>query len=265
MNRADFFERIRQTCKSEQDYLIALIKARGFLVEIIDGKPYLSDNSCLHDKRYMDDARYLNRLLIESECGDLCGRSILLSSKLNSAAFEDLFDSRPPCGGASWYDSYNWQYFQRREHAWKVDVSCLDSFIARYIKAISACCIFTGGSCDGNHPGRSTMVIDMSVIGSEIWHELICKKYIINRYNIEWNSCCTIVRFDERTKYETYYEVNCAADFLYRNRQKLREIKRKALEDLSPSYFRHHSFEEIKALFSERVNRLFAENPICEE
>ena len=265
MNRADFFARIRQSCKSEQDYLIALIKARGFLVEIIDGKPCLSDNSCLHDERYMDDARYLNRLLAGSECGSLCGSEIVPSSDLNVAAFEDLFDARPPYGGESWCNGYNWQYFQRREHAWKVDVSCLDSFIARYIKAISACCIFTGGSCDGNHPGRSTMVIDMSVIGSEIWHELICKKYIINRYNIEWNSRCTVVKFTERTKYETYYEVNCAADFLYRNRQKFREIKRKALRDLSPSYFRHHSFEEIKALFSERVNRLFAENPICEE
>ena len=101
--------------------------------------------------------------------------------------------------------------------------------------------------------------------GSEIWHELICKKYLINRYNIKWDSCYSGMQFTERTKYETYYEVNCAADFLYRNRQKFREIKRKALRDLSPSYFRHHSFEEIKDLFSERVNRLFAANPICED
>ncbi len=257
LQKMEFFERIRRNCSTECEYLIELIKMRGFFVEVTD------DGLCLSDNAHSDDIKYLDMLLLKTGCGSVQGDMIILNPQSDTAAFERVFDDRPIYGSESVSNDYGWNFFRQRKHGRKIQVGYLDPFIARYIKAISACCVFTAGSCDGNHPNRRKMIVDIEGEASTVWHQLICRAYLIGRYKIDWSEDYCKIIFDRETKYRTYYEVNRAATFLYEHRQAIREIKQRAFDGMTASYFRHHSNHEIKGAFIERAERLLFEGSSC--
>lgn len=65
MTRTDFFEALKDNCSTEKEYLIGLIKLRGFLLVEKDNRLYMSDNS------HSDDPKYLDSLLRKYEIGRL--------------------------------------------------------------------------------------------------------------------------------------------------------------------------------------------------
>lgn len=257
MTREEFFIKICGDNATTEQAFISLLEARGFLIEHLAEGFYLSDNG--HD----GDGVYLNQLLEKYGLGFVDGRRIVVTGSGFSEFIDTEFREGYRIGKSAEWSNGDWRWFKNHEYGTKAVVSDLEPFIARYIKAISACAVITISCCDGNHPGKREMLIKTSGMGSMPWHRLICEKCLVDRFNINWAENYAVVRFSNASKYDTYYAVNMAADLLYRNRKEIRRIKKAALEDLSNSYLRNHSPAEIEKEFIGRAAELFESSAIC--
>lgn len=251
MIQEDLFKKIKNNYSSDRAYIIELLKFRGFLFEELTDKVMLSDNS--HDS----DREYLGDLLTRYNLGYIVNNEVVITNVDYMEFIQNEFREGKQIGIPSCWQGRDWRYFKRREHGEKVAVSWLEPFIARYIKAISACCVLTVGSCDGNHSGENKMFIMTEGEGSVPWHKLICEKCLVSKYDIDWINDYTAIQFSAETKFSTYYEVNKAAEFLYSNRKEIRRIKDAAFCRMSNGYLKHRTTEEIKKEFIERAAELF--------
>lgn len=251
MNKDNFFEKIYDNATNDTEVVINLLKARGFLLYKNGKQYYMSDNGHVFDERYLDV------LLKKYEIGYVNNREILITKPNNAYLFQEEFEREKVIEGGSCINQRDWRYFKRRQHGEKAAVSWLEPFIARYIKAISACCVLTIGSCDGNHSGKRKMYIITEGDSSISWHKLICEKCLINKFDINWANDFTEMRFKPETQYRTYYELNMAAEYLYENRIRIRQIKDDAFKDISERYLKTHTPEEIEKEFIGRAATLF--------
>lgn len=256
MTRDEFFGRIRQECSNQQDYYIELLKARGFLIDVINGKYYLSDNSHSDDAGYLAEIIGDNGQAIEAEGNTF---EIVLKDNPDVLPLENLFSVNAQIGGEAEGNGCGWFYFKHRIHAAKVPVNMLDPFVARYIKAFNACCVMTDGCCDGNNHGQNRVSITITSGACEEWYELICRKLIAGKFNIIWGNGYRFITFKRQDKYLVYFELNKAAEYIYNHRKELRDIKSAALAaDWTPSDFRHRS-DIVARVFIRKASRLLDE------
>lgn len=243
----EFFYYIKEKCTNEEEYAYEVLMARGFLLE--DKRFVISDNS--HNK----DGEYLNRLLKKYNIGEVDGRIIKLT---DIAGIENLYKVEDCREGEAVDYGYNWKVFRQRHHGHKVYVFDLEPFVARYIKSISACGINTWLSCDGNHQNSSAnrIVIETSGGGSKVWHEILCTRFLKGQFILNWDKEFSKIKFNNKTKWKTYIELNKAAEFLYTNRIILRYAKDKAMKKISKSMIKHKSPEEINDMFINSVNKI---------
>ena len=245
-----FFNALKEKCSNEKEYAAEILKARGFLLE--DEGLILSDNS------HRDDVTYLRELLKEENLGKIRVNKIYINRGAN---VEKIFYKDNLISEVATSNGESWKMFVHDSFAPKVPVRFLEPFVARYVKAINACGARTCGSCDGNHRtrGNSQRLYVDCVYPSDILHEIIRKRLLAERFNLNWNCShgYSEIIFDKTNKWETYIEVNRAAEFLYNNRIKIRQIRREAADGISVSMARHLSHEELANIFSERANRLF--------
>ena len=242
-----FFDSIKEKYSDEEGYAAEILKARGFLLE--DAGLVLSDNS------HRDDALYLNELLTEANFGEVRGNKIFIRPDAN---VEKIFYKDNFIGVVADSNGESWKKFVHNSFAPKISVRCLEPFVARYVKAISACGVATWCSCHGNHPNRNKILIDFTAEPHRLWHEIICKRLLDKRFKFKWNHEYTAaIYFNKRDKWKKYIELNRAAEFLYNNRIKIREIRREASDGISNSMTRQLSSEELAKIFSERANKLF--------
>ena len=245
MGMEKFFDYIKQKSTSEEEYTYEVLMARGFLLE--DKRFVLSDNSHELDKKYLE------RIFLKYNIGQIEGNKIIIS---NSDKIENIFNRKDVGGCEAAGNAYDWEMFRNRQHGFKVPVSILEPFVARYIKAISACGINTHGSCDGNHPGEKLVRIDTSEGGCSCWHTFICKKILSRYFELDWNRTYNEIRFNKDNQWATYIELNRAADFLYSNRVEFRKVKTEAMAPLSCSELRHKTNEELNDIFINNVDNL---------
>lgn len=251
MTKEDFFEKIRKESSSKEAFIIDLLKLRGFLFAEDTSQLSLSDNS------HNSDYKYLFDMLNKYKLGEFADGRIVIYDTDCDEFINTEFRENNQIGIPSCWRCRDWEWFKRREHGDKVAVSLLEPFIARYIKAISSCCVLTVGSCDGNHPHKNEMYIMTEGEGSIPWHKLICEKCLVGKYDIIWKNDYSSMSFSENTKYDTYYTVNKAAEYLYANRKEIRKIKDEALGEISTNYLRHHTSEEIEKEFIMRATEMF--------
>ena len=103
-------------------------------------------------------------------------------------------------------------------------------YVGRYVKAINACGVATLMSCDGNHHTEEDfqrISIEFAGKPSSIFHEIIYKRLLAERFILSWSYRheCLEINFDKADKWRTYTEFNCAGEFLYNNRIKIRQIR----------------------------------------
>ena len=249
MTRNEFFKIIRGS-SSEELYLIELLKFRGFLIEKDDNGYFLSNNS------HKDDRIYLNELLIKYSLGHIEENRIIIENAINVSLFENEFAENTQIGGETGQKDFGWDYFYTHLCGFKAKVRDLEPFIARYVKSISACGVFTEGSCDGNHKNAKSMYLQICISGSYEWNELIVKRLLYGKYRLKWSEGYTDIFFDKTSKYDTYLEVNKAAVYLYDNRIVLREIKRKALEEFTVGFLRKGDPQIIEKAFVKKASAL---------
>lgn len=250
MTRTDFFEALKDNCSTEKEYLIRLIKLRGFLLVEKDNRLYMSDNS------HSDDPKYLDSLLRKYEIGSVNGNEIVIIDNPDATLFEGEFQENTSIPMEVVTMDTDWRWFKYRIHGEKAPVEVLEPFIARYVKAISAACVLTVGCCDGNHRDRNKIYLQLSGCGSVTWHRLICEHFLKDKYDLQWMNDYTAISITPDTKYNTYYQLNMAAHEIYDNRMLLRRIKTKALEGMSNSYLKRMN-ENIEKEFVGNVIELF--------
>lgn len=255
MGMEEFFNYIKSRCASEEEYVYEVIMARGFLLE--ENSFVLSDNS------HKDDGAYLNELLKENNIGRLEGRKILISSFSN---IERIFDVNNYRNVTASSITESWGEFAQKQYTPKVLLRILEPFVARYIKAVSACGVLTWCSCDGNPPVShgSRIAVDISEPSSRAWHRLLCEKYFKEGIKLNWNEEYSRIAFNKRTQWNTYIELNRAAEYLYKNRKKFREIKNKSFTGISSNQLKKLSKDEVEEFFRKAAGTLLDEYKISE-
>lgn len=231
MTIADLFLKIKHSCATDEEYLYALLKFRGFLLENCEGGVRLSDNSHSDDKDFL--LHYISAFGSMNENGIIC-----LHKQADTSLIENDFIQRIQIPEeVLWRPNRTWVHFNRRQHGHKVSVRVLEPFIARYIKSISACGVMTIGCCDGNHPFHCNTLIQFDGRPSAIWHKLIVECVLNKFFPLPWDDSCFGVQFIPPEKFDVYYKLNLAAEFLYNNRFAFREIKQKVFSTLDSDYF----------------------------
>ncbi len=257
MTKEELFERIKSESASEEEYLINLLKFRGFLIDAGEQGYSLSDNGAREDPGYLD------KLLKKYDLGQVEGNKLIITNADNAKLFLQEFKEGTRILVEACGRDFGWSYFKSRPCGHKAAVSWLEPYIARYVKAISACGVLTAGSCDGNHEGSKRMYLQLENQGSAPWLKVISEKCLVGRFRIRWIHEYQAMHLKPEIQFDTYYEVNKAAEFLYENRLAIRKIKRLALSDMSNSYFKHHTDEEITEEFTKRAEKLFDESGLC--
>ncbi len=254
MNKLDYFEQIISRFSTREEQIIAILKARGFLIDQDDKGFYLSDNAAF------EDLGYLSQGIKEYSLGEISGCHFVYSSigrKVicdktarisisKSGSIRDailFFEESGRVGYECCYQAHTWSEFVFRDHGVKIPVKNLEPYVALYVKAISSCGVLTDFSCDGNHRSGGRIIVG-AAYPYKIWHEQI------------WNQCIDYprkifdgIRFTKTTQYETYYAVYMIASWLYENRLALRNIKRSACGEI-PKH-------DIRKNYTDKAERAF--------
>ena len=220
-----------------------LLIRRGFLLEQHGEDFVLSDNS--HD----DDSAYLNEILTTYNIGLLDGNRIIITND-NPNELQALFNPVPrgSVGVGSNLIYHSWNTVRNRYYARKIPVRWLESNIAYYIKALSACGIYTGGCCDGNHPGSSKLFIEFDGPVYMQLHACFWENLLDDMFPIKWNQSYTMVDLTT-SRQEQYEKLYQAADFVYNYRHELGEIRMKSAQWIHKRVPKRMSDEDIQNRF----------------
>ena len=145
----------------------------------------------------------------------------------------------------------------------KIPVRLLEPFIARYIKAISACGVATWCSCDGNHGNREKFYrILIDFVGVTFyWHKMIFEKCLAKRFKLDFNFSRDRgnlkFEFPASDKWKAYIELNRAAEFLYNNRKKIRQIKSDTIQQVAVKNSRRQIAKISGKEFYDCASKLF--------
>lgn len=216
----DFFKTMIPS-ENPEDRAIEYLKARGFLIDNNEGRWLVSDNS------HPDDANDLDQILQEYELGEVAGDEIVITNPENAEQLRKLFTGQKSFQLCMSYDSFRGSidYFCSRVYGLKVPVMKMDPFVARYIKAISACGLITETSCDGNdHAGRK-FYIGLAGKPNTFWHQVLWNRFLSRKFDVRWDRNGKEFSTWISGKFRQYTEINRAAEFLYENRVRMRELK----------------------------------------
>ncbi|MDD5900752.1 MAG: hypothetical protein PUC73_07680 [Lachnospiraceae bacterium] len=214
--------------------------ARGFLLEYVDSKIMISDNS------HIKDARYLDEILRTYDIGRVCGDIVLIQDIDNTQRLLQLFEGGQQIRQEMCCYYYDWRYFSRRVHGFKVPTIDLEPYIARYIKAISSAGVLTYSCCDGNHGEKESYVrIGFSGYPSMMWHRFLWKEYYSKSFALDWDCNYTCIRVTEDNRKDIYRELNRVAADIYADREALRKVKQKSTRWINRRVIREYNEEEI--------------------
>lgn len=237
---------------------IELLRRRGFLIEPIEGSFFLSDNS------HHNDWVYLNTILRNFGIGYCTDTGqIYITHKEKAFLLKEMFNPIPPgsVGGESFNQTHLWIYLKIRDHAEKIPVYLLEPNIAYYIKALSACGIYTGGCCDGNHPGVNRLIIEFDYPAYKDLHACLWKVQLGKRFDIEWDNTFTRINLKNNRKGQ-YSELFKAADFIYTNREYYQTVRKLAARWMTKKIIKRTASEELKSRFIEELTMLLQQSSL---
>ena len=179
---------------------------------------------------------------------------IVISKTANVESVIDFFTSIERIGKESCICSHSWYQYAIESLGPKANVRELEAYVSYYVKAISACGVYTCRSCDGNHLDGGGLYVD-SEYPSYIWHNCIWSKIIQRRFGpIPYIG--SSIKFTHMNQAAIYTIVYHIADFLYQNRFHIRDLKKQTLENINSHFIRHHSSKEIEAFYTEECERI---------
>lgn len=269
---------------STHETIIKILQARGFLIDLVDGRYYLSDNA------HPDDAEYLAKGLKDFGLGEIkncsnreatCRKSlrtytcfstyskkrilphtleIVLKEDASVKSATDLFQGIEIKGGEAGPCIITWSQYKQGLYGRKVELAFLEPYIAFYVKAVSACGVWTASSCDGNHDHGKRIYIEADR-PSDIWHECLWRYLVQPRFeSIAYIGKGIRVNDDNRAK--IYQTVNEIAQFLYNKRIEIRGLKRRSVENITKQYCKHATYREISEFYRSECCRVLQGEPV---
>lgn len=260
--------------------IIEVLKARGFLIDKTEDGFYLSDNATIGDAEYLSEGfnKYqIGRVINDEDYLEKSRRNwdefggsyyykalrphsvkICIDKNASIKAAIDFFNCRGRVGHGVAYCTVEWVQYVTEVFGEKMPVECLESYVAFYVKAISACGVDTNCSCDGNHKDGGKIFVYANY-PSNIWHENIWK-YIVQPLFGTIPYIGKKICFDRDSQEETYLTVYYIAKYLYNNRFAIRWMKRLSVQGITKEYREYHSKEEIEQYYYEECKRVINEN-----
>jgi len=236
---------------------VKMLKRRGFLLERQGEDIILSDNA------HVDDIEFLSEIVNNTYIGYLDGNRLIITDDKPEKIWP-LFAPISPgsVGVGSCIVTHSWNKMKTRFCANKIPVRWLEANIAYYIKALSACGIYTGGCCDGNHPGRKELYIEFDGPAYKELHKCIWEVLLVDRFSINWNKSFTAVDL-QKERQDQYDQLFFAADYIYQNRQWLRDARMESAAWITKSIRKRMSQEEITERFMREIKANLAKYSYC--
>ena len=266
MTKEQFFEHICRNCITEEEKIFAILVARGFLIEKIGSRYYLSDNAHAEDARYLAKAIEVYNIGEVIDSGErikssrkvwninCCERSyqydslsphaveICIASNAQAKQAVSLFEGLEIHGGEAGANTISWLQYSREMLGKKVKLDLLEPYIAYYVKAVSACGVYTASSCDGNHEECRRMIVEADG-PSDIWHRSIWEFLVKPHFdNIPFVGNC--LPLTESNQFERYLQIHEIAAFLYKNRIAIRAIKEQSVSGIVERYRKSRVFRK---------------------
>lgn len=278
MNKEQFFESLCNTCITEQDKIAAILLARGVLIEKIDGRYYLSDNADIGDVDYLarvveafqlgkvvDSGKRVTRrrrswrdddprCSYEYESLVSQGVEIIFDRNVDVRQAAALFEDQKRIGCEAGANRIGWPQYTREVLPTKVSLSILEPYVAFYVKAVSACGVFTASACDGNHRDGGRIIVE-SHSPSDIWHKCIWEYLVRPRFG-PLLFIGTGIPFTSNDQYEKYLLINQIASFLYDNRIAIRERKTQSVSRITKKYRKKRTDTEIIRFYEDECRRV---------
>lgn len=226
---------------SDEERVAKILKYRGFLLEKDDNYYVLSDNSHAQDEKYLIEI--VNRFGI----GEYNNHKLYIVNNDYKSLIDGLFVDNGQIPSNEYHKNLGWLHFRNRRCGYKAPVKILESYISYYVKAISACGVTITGSCDGNHVDKHEAFLQTAYPGTRVWHRYLWDEVIPNDYSCDLSNNGMGFLFGT-CKYETYYNLMRAADYLYDNRVNLRKLKRKSFTGMTQRFLKEASDEEIACI-----------------
>ena len=271
----------------EKKITIEVLKARGFLIDEEAGKFYLSDNASVGDCEYLDKVleKYaLGKLSVDEDFAISSRRcwgkyasaynykykslkpkqvEILISDNVVVEKVFELFEYIGHNGSEAGPVSRTWGQFVIEILGPKPDITWLEGYVALYVKAASACGVYTCFSCDGNHINGGKIYV-YADYPSNIWHEYLWK-YIVRRKFGDVPYIGNGINFqDTESQTRIYKLVYDIANYLYDNRIEIRKIKERTVSRITKKYQHLHSTDEIEAFYKMECEHILSDDKIYE-
>lgn len=236
---------------------IYLLSRRGFLINNNEHGFFLSDNSDSHDREYLEE------ILSSYEIGfiDQDGYIIIKNDSSVLTALLDLFApvKQGTVGVGSCICTRSWSYHVRRRfHTPKIPVKWLEANVALYIKALSACGIYTGGCCDGNHPNRDFLYIEFEPPYHHI-HKAMWEYHLKYVFNLEWDNSYSSINLKENRQNQ-YDELFHAAQYIYAHRWNFIDIRLEASKWITKKALKQLGEEDVRQKFLKEFAKSLKKN-----
>lgn len=278
-NKNFYLDGIINPKDSSTKNIVEIIKARGFFIEEKNGKYFVSDNASIADVEYLKDLfeRYKLGSIIDAGKYDTKRRmqrnpnflpyvyeyqaiipgtiEIIISEEATIESATKLFSDMGQNSSQAGPCVYAWLPFTIESLSGKVSLSCLESYVAFYVKAISACGVQTCYSCDGNHKNGGRIYVH-SDYPWELWHSCIWR-YIVQVKFGDVPYIGSGIVFDDTNQKEVYRLVYDIATYLYDNRVEIRKLKNLTVENINKKFRKTHSKQEIEQFYFEECERVF--------
>lgn len=266
-----------------QTKILDIIRSRGFLIDSVGDKFFLSDNAHESDARYLAkglEDYQLGRTIDDGHRTKKTRREWVITDFRRSYKYESIvpdtieivIDEKATIeqaiamfcglqikGGEAGPRKMKWLQYTLELLGPKVELEYLDPYVAFYVKAASACGVYTAASCDGNHVngGKIYVCADRP---SNIWHESIWK-YIIQPHFGDVPYIGKGIAYSEQKKAKVFQTVHDIAEFLYENRKEIRLLKQKTVERVTKQFCEDRSYEEISEFYEDECDRILQTAP----
>ena len=137
-----------------------------------------------------------------------------------------------------------------------VEPTCLEPYIARYVRAINRCGMKSNFSCDGWHERYRKsieIIIFMEDRYSRIWHKLICKKMRLLQWRGDNNGAFLTLPREDDKRIMLYNKINSDAESIENAKDKLKELKRYMIEKCRFVDVDSYTNEEVEAIMGEVI------------
>lgn len=247
--------------------IIEILERRGFFIDKIDGKYYLSDNALLITKYKRgipvgtvdnSDEEFLDQLLRNAGVGYLGEDLEIIVTDNSPQKIEDEINRKGNHNAISASQGTGWLMVKNYRQTSKFPVAWLEINVARYVKVLNAIGVFTCLCCGGHKKkgGMSPLIVEFDNEIYAAFMKLLWDEVLIKKFPLEWkwenNKSSFALMEDMQKKCDI---LNDAAKYIYENRRYFQDLRMDSMKWMTRSISRHTTDKEKLERFLGEVKK----------